>query len=92
MTQSHVDAWLATLDTVDRVLHGELLLPHWRFREGFDLKAYFETATETDFVMIMTGAGAIPFLKAGPIADADDFAEANRVFGPDLIGFALWFN
>jgi hypothetical protein len=92
VTAEQVEAWHATLDTVDQILNGELLLPHWRFRQGFDLKAYFETATKTDFVMILTGAGAIPFIKDGPIADPESFAAANRAFGADLIGYALWFN
>lgn len=92
VTQEMVDAWLATLDTVDQILDGELLLPHWRFRQGFDLRAYFETATRTDLVMILTGYGAMPFLKDGPVADMETFAAANRVFGGDLMGYAFWFN
>lgn len=92
VTQETVDAWLATLDSIDRILAGELLLPHWRFKQGFDLKAYFETATETDLVMLFTGLGALPYLKDGPIADADAFADANRVFGDNWPYFALWFN
>ncbi|MGB3339079.1 MAG: hypothetical protein WBA73_18035 [Devosia sp.] len=92
VTQETVDAWMATLDTVDQVLAGELLVPHWRFKEGFDLKAYFETATETDIVMLIAGQGALPYIKAGPIADAQSFAEANRVFGTDWLNYAFWFN
>jgi hypothetical protein len=92
VTEETVAAWKATLDQLDLILAGELLLPHWRFRQGFDLKAYFETATETDLVMLIAGQGALPFLKAGPIADAESFAEANRVFGDDWPIFALWFN
>ena len=92
VTQETIDAWLATLDTLDQILAGELLLPHWRFKRGFDLKAYFETATETDLVMLFTGQDALPYLKDGPIADADAFAAANRVFGDNWPGFALWFN
>ena len=45
------------------------ILPHWRFKQGFDLKRYFDTATETDLVMIVTGLGAVPFLAGGPVAD-----------------------
>ena len=59
---------------------------------GFDLKAYFETATKTDLVMILTGYGALPFIKDGPVADAETFAEADRVFGGNLMGYAFWFN
>ena len=92
VTQEQVDAWLKTLDDVDGVIAGELLLPHWRFRQGFDLKAYFETATRTDLVMLLTGMGALPYLKDGPIANAEVFAAANRAFGENLIGYAFWFN
>ena len=92
VTSETLEAWMATLSTVDQILAGELLIPHWRFKQGFDLKAYFETATETDVVMLFTGLGALPYLKDGPIADATSFAAANRVFGENWPGFALWFN
>ena len=92
ITDEMVAAWRSTLDTLDQILAGELLIPHWRFKQGFDLKAYFETAEQTDIVMILTGYGALPFLKDGPIADAATFADANRVFGDNLLGYAFWFN
>lgn len=87
-----VAAWLATLDTADQILDGKLLVPHWRFKQGFDLKAYFETATRTDLVMLLTGQGAQEFLRDGPVADAKSFAEANAIFGDNLWGYAFWFN
>lgn len=92
VTEETVAAWMATLATVDQILAGELLVPHWRFEQGFDLRAYFEAATETDIVMLLAGQGALPFIKPGPIADAQSFAEANRVFGTDWINYAFWFN
>ncbi len=92
VTEETVAAWMATLDTVDQILAGELLVPHWRFRQGFDLAAYFATATETDLVMLLTGQGALPYLKEGPVADAQSFAEANRVFGTDWLNYVFWFN
>jgi len=92
VTDEVVDAWLATLDTLDTILEGELLLPHWRFRQGFDLKAFFETAEETDLVMLFTGHAALPFLADGPVADAESFAQGNRVFGDSWPNFVLWFN
>lgn len=92
ITEEMVDAWRDTLDGVDKVLAGKLLLPHWRFKQGFDLAAYFNTAKETDLVLLLTGQGAVPYIKEGPIADAEVFAEANRVFGDDWPIFALWFN
>lgn len=92
VTADVVDAWMATLLTVDEILAGELLVPHWRFKQGFDLKAYFETATETDLVMLFTGQGIMPFLRDGPVADADSFAAGNAVFGDNWPNFIVWFN
>jgi hypothetical protein len=92
VTEEVVDAWMATLDSVDQILAGELLIPHWRFRQGFDLAAYFETAERTDAVMIFTGYGALPYLKDGPVADAEAFQDGLAVFGDNFPGFALWFN
>ncbi len=92
VTEETVAAWMATLDTVDQILAGELLVPHWRFTRGFDLAAYFATATEADVVMLLTGQGALPYLKEGPVADAESFAEANRVFAADWLNYVFWFN
>lgn len=92
VTDEVITAWMETLDTADKILAGELLVPHWRFRQGFDLKAYFETAERTDFVMLLTGYDAMPFIKDGPVATAESFAAANRVFGDEFLGYVFWFN
>jgi hypothetical protein len=92
VTDETVAAWRATLDQAQRILDGQLLLPHWRFKQGFDLKAYFETAKQTDLVMIITGYGALPFIRDGPIASGDDFREAQQAFGSNWLGWGLWFN
>ena len=92
VTDQTVAAWRATLDTVDQVLAGELLVPHWRFRQGFDLAAYFTTAKATDLVLLISGSAALPYLKDGPIADARAFAAANEAFGADWLNYAFWFN
>lgn len=90
--EAKVAAWLVTLDKAREVLDGKLLLPHWRFKQGFDLKAYFETAGETDLVMILTGMGAVPFLADGKIATPEDFRDIQDAFGSDWLGYAFWFN
>lgn len=87
-----VAAWLVTLEKARDVLEGRLLIPHWRFKQGFDLKAYFEAATETDLVMLLSGMGAIPFLGDGPVATQEDFREIQEAFGSDWVGYAFWFN
>jgi len=92
VTEEIVNAWLATLDTIDEIVAGDLLLPHWRFSNGINLRTFFETATETDIVMLLAGHGAMPYLADGPIADANSFAELNRVMGDQWPMFAIWFN
>jgi hypothetical protein len=92
VTDEVVAAWLETLDVADEILRGELLVPHWRFRQGVDLTAYFTSARRTDLVLLLTGYDAIPYLRDGPVADASSFAAANRVFGNDLLGYVFWFN
>ncbi|MDB5540135.1 MAG: hypothetical protein JWQ89_1862 [Devosia sp.] len=87
-----IAAWQSTLDTFDQVVNGELLIPHWRFAKGFDVKAYFETATNTDLVMLLTGYDALPFLKDGPIATEASFSDLLRAFGGNWPGYAFWFN
>jgi hypothetical protein len=42
--------------------------------------------------MILTGLGAVPFLKDGPIASAEDFRAIQDAFGSDWLGYAFWFN
>ena len=92
VTSEIVDAWAATLDTLDLILDGKLLVPHWRFKQGFDIHAYLTEATTTDLVMLLAGQAALPFLKDGPIADADSFAAGNRVLGPQWPQYLFWFN
>ena len=92
VSAEQIEAWQATLDTLDEILEGRLLMPHWRFDKGFDVKAYFETATQTDLVMLLQGYDALPFLKDGPIATDASFAPLNQAFGGNWPGYAFWFN
>jgi hypothetical protein len=87
-----VAAWREALNLFDQILAGDLLVPHWRFRQGFDVRQYFDSAARTDFVMLITGFDALPYLKEGPIADAQTFADVNEAFGGNLFFYALWFN
>jgi hypothetical protein len=92
ISDAQVQAWLATLDTADQILDGKLLIPHWRFQQGFDLNAYFQGARRTDMVMLITGYDALPYLKEGPIAGPESFRELTAAFGDAWLGYAFWFN
>ncbi|MBL8592427.1 MAG: hypothetical protein JNK01_07050 [Devosia sp.] len=92
ITDAQIKAWLATLDTVDKVFDGKLLIPHWRFARGLDLRSYFETAGHTDPVLMFTGQDALPYLRDGPIASDASFRELWTAFGQQWLGYAFWFN
>lgn len=92
VTDEVVAAWRETLDVADSVLAGQLLVPHWRFKQGFDLNAWFNSAERFDLVMLLDGYDALPYLKEGPVASAESFAAANRVFGDQWMGYVFWFN
>lgn len=93
VTKAMVSAWHETLDVAERVLKGDLLLPHWRFSGvGFDLDRYFKEAERTDLVLLLTGYDALPFLREGKVVNAEDFAAANAVFGDAIWGYVFWFN
>lgn len=92
ISEESVAAWRETLDVLDQIIDGKLLIPHWRFQKGFDLAAYFANAERTDLVLLLTGQAAVPYLRDGPVADAESFAAANRVFGEELIDYSFWFN
>lgn len=92
VSAQQIRAWQSTLDTFDQVVKGELLIPHWRFAKGFDANAYFETATQPDLVMLLSGYDALPFLKDGPIATEASFSAFLRAFGGNWPGYAFWFN
>jgi hypothetical protein len=92
VTDSVVTGWLSVLDTFEQVLEGKLLLGHWRFTKGIDLKAVFEEPRTLDLILWMTGQAAVPYLKDGPTISSGSVNEFQRVFGGNFLGFAFWFN
>lgn len=92
VTTERASAWMDALDLAEDVLNGKQLVPHWRFKQGFDLKAYFEGAEDFDLVLLLTGSGALPYLRDGPKLDMDRAQRINDAFGADFFAFAFWFN
>ena len=96
-----VEAWMGVLDQAEAVLEGRLLVPHPRFggtrdvasRIGIDVKAWLEADEPFDLVLFLTGHGAVPHLREGPVLSQAKWREVERVFGErGLLGTALWFN
>lgn len=92
ISQPQLDAWFATLDESEAVLDGRRLVPHWRFAKGIDLKDFFEKPRSFDLVLLMTGAGALPFLRAGELTTSQRWREITSAFGDSFLGYAFWIN
>ena len=59
---------------------------------GFDLKMFFEEPQPFDLVMLLTGAGAVPYLREGPIATPQRWGEITQAFEDNFFACAFWFN
>jgi len=92
VSQQQIDAWMMALDEADAILDGRTLIPHWRFARGIDLKMFFEEPQPFDLVMLLTGAGAVPYLRDGPIATPQRWGEITQAFEDNFFAYAFWFN
>jgi hypothetical protein len=92
VTQDQVDAWLKVMDTFDAALDGRLLVAHWRFQKGFDLKAVFFEPRPFDLMLWITGHAALPYLKDGPVLDGRSSNQLVSVFSGNFMAYAFWFN
>ncbi|MGL4322986.1 MAG: hypothetical protein ACRCTD_03015, partial [Beijerinckiaceae bacterium] len=65
VTQERAETWLAALGEFEAILDGKLLMPHWRYEQGFDFSSVFTQPRQFDLVLWMTGHAAIPYLRDG---------------------------
>ncbi len=42
--------------------------------------------------MLLTGAGAAPYLRQGPIATPQRWGEITQAFQDNFFAYAFWFN
>jgi hypothetical protein len=89
-----VAGWTSFLDQAEGVLEGRLLLPHWRFpsTQGVNLRRMFEEPRTLDPIMIVTGAGAIPYIETGEIAAGSTLDTGMGLLEGGLLAYFLWFN
>lgn len=92
ITDEIVASWLAVLDDFDAVLDGRKLLAHWRSNKGIDLRMLFEDPRPFDLVLWITGHGAMPFLRDGPMLDGTAWQQWNRLFRGNFLGYAFFIN
>jgi hypothetical protein len=92
VTQERVDGWMKVMDEFDAVLDGRKLVAHWRFQKGFDLRAFFENPRPFDLVLWITGHGAAPYMKDGPLVSSETTRQWQMMFSGNFLAYAFWFN
>jgi hypothetical protein len=94
VTPEMIQGWLAFLDEMDAILAGKKLIPFWRDAggRGINLRRVFTDPKPLDVVLWVQGTGAAPYLEQGTVTSPEFWAETNRIFNGEFLGFALWFN
>lgn len=90
-----VHTWSALMDELERILHGELLVPFWRGKNtglGINIRRLFLEPTSFDPILWVQGRAMTPYLEKGRLAKSDIWKRMERVFGDQAIDFAVWFN
>jgi hypothetical protein len=92
VTEDQVRSWRAMLTEAEKVLEGNLLVPHWRLLKGLNLKRAFLEPTDFDLVLWITGPAALPYLEDGPVTTAETWALMTSAFEGGFGMYAIWFN
>lgn len=94
ITQEMVDSWGLFLAEMEGILAGKKLIPFWRDAGGMgvNLRKVFTEPRTFDLVLWIQGTAATPYLEKGPLSTPETWAQLQRVFQGNFIGFAFWFN
>ncbi len=94
ITSEMVNSWNLFLSEMDGILAGKKLIPFWRDADGMGInlrKVFIEPRT-FDLVLWVQGTAATPYLEKGTVTNSETWAQLQRVFQGNFIGFAFWFN
>ena len=94
------DGWQAVLGEIEQLLEGETLVPYWRFDNGFEAEAgigvnvakFLQNPGDLDIILWLHGAGAVPYLEEGRLAQMQAWDRFARMTAGDGLMFAAWFN
>jgi hypothetical protein len=88
------ERWQAVLADAEKLLKGELLIPHWRFgaEAGINLKRMFENPPPVDLVTFIQGEGLLPYAEKGPRMTLNAWRDFERLVSGDAMLFALFLN
>ena len=88
------ERWQDILIDAEKILTGELLVPHWRYgaEAGIDVSMMFKDPPAVDLIAMIQGEGFLPYARKGPQASAQSWREFERLVYGDAVLFAVFFN
>jgi hypothetical protein len=94
MPPGTADRWQAVLADAEKVLKGELLIPHWRFgaEAGINLKKAFENPPAVDLVTWIQGEGLLPYAEKGPQMSGQSWRDFEDIAQGEAMLFAVFLN
>lgn len=88
------ERWKAVLADAEKLLKGEVLIPHWRFgaEAGINLKKAFENPPPVDLVTWIQGEGLLPYAEKGPQMSMQSWRDFEDFVQGDAMLFAVFLN
>jgi hypothetical protein len=88
------ERWQAVLADAEKLLQGELLIPHWRFgaEAGINLKRMFDDPPPVDLVTWIQGEGFLPYAEKGPQVSPASWRDFESFVQGDAMLFAVFLN
>ena len=87
-------SWQAVLADAERLLKGEVLIPHWRFgaEAGINLRKMFENPPPVDLITWIQGEGFLPYAEKGPLVSPASWQDFESLVQGDALLFAVFLN
>ncbi len=100
VTQEMADGWQEVLAEMSGFLEGDLLVPYWRFNNGWraetgvgiNIAKFLQEPGDMDVILWLHGAGAVPYLENGKLARGDAWDRFSQMTRGDGLILAAWFN
>jgi len=92
ISQRQVQGWQQFLDEFQAILEGRKLIPHWRYRQGVNLRRCFLESDTFDLVLLIQGSAAISCLEDGESSDGNTWTQITQLLGGDFFRYFVWLN
>ncbi len=106
VSREMIDSWQGVLAEMEDLLEGRKLVPFWRdytrvtvrgsevpeSGRGFNLKRFFDEPRDFDFILLIQGTAALPYVEEGELSRPETWRNLRQTFGGQFFGFAIWFN